>query len=148
MVKLKLALRSGRPNTIYSLSGKPYRLRPGMNILELEYDEYVSLVKALGIKPVEKDEKKDEHKPEDKPVDEKHEESHVEEPTPAEDTHVEEPVHEDNEDVSDDSDPAVDYSTWSYADLKAEYKSVTGKSCKLKKDEIIAFLQEHSNNAE
>jgi hypothetical protein len=36
----------------------------------------------------------------------------------------------------------------SYTELKAKYKEVTGKSCKLKKDEIIAFLQEHSDNAE
>lgn len=41
----------------------------------------------------------------------------------------------------------LDYTSMSYNELKAEYKRVTGQSCKLKKAEIIQFLQEH-NNAE
>lgn len=39
----------------------------------------------------------------------------------------------------------TDYSTWSYNELKAEYKNITGNNCRLKKGEIIAFLQEHEN---
>lgn len=39
----------------------------------------------------------------------------------------------------------IDYSTWSYNELKAEYKNITGNNCRLKKGEIIAFLQEHEN---
>ena len=37
----------------------------------------------------------------------------------------------------------VDYASVSYTKLKAEYKRITGKQCKLKKDELIKFLQEH-----
>ena len=36
-----------------------------------------------------------------------------------------------------------DYASMSYTKLKAEYKRITGKQCKLKKDELIKFLQEH-----
>lgn len=36
-------------------------------------------------------------------------------------------------------------SSLSYAKLKAMYKEVTGKSCKLKRDELLKFLQEHKN---
>lgn len=36
-----------------------------------------------------------------------------------------------------------DYTSMSYTKLKAEYKRITGKQCKLKKDELIKFLQEH-----
>ena len=39
----------------------------------------------------------------------------------------------------------IDYSTWTYNELKAEYKNITGNNCRLKKGEIIAFLQEHEN---
>ena len=39
----------------------------------------------------------------------------------------------------------IDYSTWAYNELKAEYKNITGNNCRLKKGEIIAFLQEHEN---
>ena len=49
----------------------------------------------------------------------------------------------DNEqEVKEDSKEA-DYASMSYTKLKAEYKRVTGKQCKLKKDELIKFLQEH-----
>ena len=37
----------------------------------------------------------------------------------------------------------ADYASMSYTKLKAEYKRITGKQCKLKKDELIKFLQEH-----
>lgn len=39
----------------------------------------------------------------------------------------------------------LDYTSMSYNELKAEYKRVTGQTCKLKKAEIIQFLQEHGN---
>lgn len=49
----------------------------------------------------------------------------------------------DNEqEVKEDSKEA-DYASMSYTKLKAEYKRITGKQCKLKKDELIKFLQEH-----
>lgn len=67
-------------------------------------------------------EDKIEDKVEDKPADEDSIENKVED-KPAE------------------KDKTVDYTTWSYSKLKSEYKKVTGKACKLKKDEIIKFLQ-------
>ena len=45
-------------------------------------------------------------------------------------------------DVKEDGKEA-DYASMSYTKLKAEYKRITGKQCKLKKDELIKFLQEH-----
>lgn len=50
-----------------------------------------------------------------------------------------------SEDNSQSDKDLPDYSTWSYTKLKAEYKSITGKSCKLKKEEVIQFLQEQNN---
>ena len=44
------------------------------------------------------------------------------------------------------SEDRVDYNTLSYSELKAKYKEITGNSCKLKKVEIIAFLQDHDAN--
>lgn len=44
-----------------------------------------------------------------------------------------------------DKETEIDYTTMSYTQLKAEYKKVTGSGCRLKKDEIIAFLQEHKD---
>ena len=41
----------------------------------------------------------------------------------------------------------VDYSAWSLKQLKSEYKKITGENCKLKKDDIISFLQERISNA-
>lgn len=46
------------------------------------------------------------------------------------------------QEVKEDSKEA-DYASMSYTKLKAEYKRITGKQCKLKKDELIKFLQEH-----
>ena len=46
------------------------------------------------------------------------------------------------QEVKEDSKEA-DYASMSYTKLKAEYKKITGKKCKLKKDELIKFLQEH-----
>ena len=46
------------------------------------------------------------------------------------------------QEVKEDSKEA-DYASMSYTKLKAEYKRITGRQCKLKKDELIKFLQEH-----
>ena len=46
------------------------------------------------------------------------------------------------QDVKEDS-KEDSYALMSYTKLKAEYKRITGKQCKLKKDELIKFLQEH-----
>ena len=168
MVKLKLTLKSNRPSTVYSSNGKSFRLKPGSNTLILTYEDYLALAKSLGIKPV------DNKKQESAPVEDLHKN---EESLPAEEPAVNksepenEPVEEsanlkseentsesveenkesstDTEDsVEEVTDSEIDYSTWSTTKLKAEYKRITGKTCKLKKDEIIAFLQEHTNNAE
>ena len=155
MVKLKLTLKSKRPSTVYASNGKAYRLNPGSNVLDLNYEDYLALAKSLGIKPAEKQNTADQVK---------HEESNkveqIPEPPkePEEPEEPEEPVtedsvneaHEAHEEVKDEmplEDNGVDYSTWSYTKLKAEYKAITGKACKLKKDEVIAFLQEHNSNA-
>ena len=53
MIQLKLKLNSKKPTTVYAVNGKSYLLSPGSNILSLEYEDYLSLAKALGIKPVE-----------------------------------------------------------------------------------------------
>ena len=45
-------------------------------------------------------------------------------------------------DVKEDGKEA-DYASMSYTKLKAEYKRITGKQCKLKKDELVKFLQGH-----
>lgn len=165
MIQLKLKLNSKKPTTVYAANGKTYQLNPGSNVLNLEYEDYTSLAKALGIKPV--DNKKPEVKkvPTEEPkkselsVEEPKEESQIEEtkeesPTEAQDTEVEEsPVEEPKEEVID-KDNAIDsvnekadYSAFSLKQLKTEYKKITGENCKLKKDEIISFLQEHSANA-
>jgi len=196
MVQLKLTLKSNRPSTIYASNGKAYKLQPGSNTLNLEYDDYLALAKTLLIKPVapkpadkksstavdnkELESKVDKNENEESPEqDEKHvddicksePEKESENTEDIKDNHVEEPVNESfehdeihidksAEENSDDTREShteendeqldaevVDYSTWSYTDLKAKYKEVTGKSCKLKKDELVAFLQEHSNDA-
>jgi len=68
-------------------------------------------------------------------------EAKEQEPTESVDE-VKEPI----EDTTDTEDAAhTDYSTWTYNELKAEYKNITGNNCRLKKGEIIAFLQEHEN---
>lgn len=179
MIQLKLKLNSKKPTTVYAVNGKTYVLKPGSNVLDLEYNDYISLAKALGIKPIE-NKKEDapapvkeapkpvvENKPivEEKPV-AKDKPAPVEEPVreeasaeevkdePAEENHEEAPVEETAEEVASEEAPAeepvkeeVDYSTWTLKQLKAEYKEITGETCKLKKDEVIAFLQEHRSNA-
>lgn len=162
MVQLKLTLKSNRPSVVYSTNGKSYKLQPGQNTLNLEYDDYVSLATALSIRPIEKPE----DKPAEEPVNDAPKQEVLDEPAQEEvdentdnsaDKYVadEEPVNESLEQPVEDAkqehdellNEEVDYSTWSYTDLKAKYKEVTGKSCKLKKDELVAFLQEHSNDA-
>lgn len=188
MVKLKLTLKSNKPSNVYALNGKSYRLQPGSNTLVLEYNDYVSLAKALGIKPVEKDEapatKKEGQKP--APVEEvkKVDPIKTEDPVPVEDVKKEDPVkteepvnepkqeeptHTDEPETVDaaeehkaeepveEKEPEhteehveekeeIDYSTWSLSKLKVEYKRITGNTCKLKKAEVIQFLQEHNSN--
>ena len=53
MIQLKLKLNSKKPTTVYAANGKTYQLNPGSNVLNLEYEDYLSLAKALGIKPVD-----------------------------------------------------------------------------------------------
>ena len=50
-----------------------------------------------------------------------------------------------SETKSDESLEKFDYSNMSYTKLKTEYKRITGKPCKLKKEELIKFLQEQEN---
>lgn len=179
MIQLKLKLNSKKPTTVYAVNGKTYVLKPGSNVLDLEYNDYISLAKALGIKPIENKKEdapapvKEASKPvvENKPVVEekpvaKDKPAQVEEPVreearaeevkdePAEESHEEAPVEETAEEAASEEAPAeepvkeeVDYSTWTLKQLKAEYKEITGETCKLKKDEVIAFLQEHRSNA-
>ena len=200
MVQLKLTLKSNRPSVVYSTNGKSYRLQPGSNTLNLEYEDYLALAKALSIKPILNNDNKEKHgqtsneaphvdknhvdkqNAEDNNVDEsvntenkdtpkdavfetpvneqldqhanEHvdmtEESHEDESVVEDESHDEESVAEEpvKENESHEDESHEDYSSMSYTELKAKYKEVTGKSCKLKKDEIIAFLQEHSDNAE
>jgi len=183
-VQLKLKLNSKVPTKVYATNGKHYMLQPGSNILNLEYNDYVSLTKALGIKTKDELQSKAAEKHEDtqKPAepaikqpepkfeDVKPAEPKLDEPAPAEQDNNEdstcnedtceqatEELHEDPAPVEDTPEPATenvqeqcdtDYTTMSYNQLKSEYKKVTGKSCKLKKDEIIAFLQEHNSDVE
>lgn len=167
MVQLTLNLKSNRPSTVYSYNGKSYRLQPGSNTLNLEYEDYLALAKALSIKPVANDTSKNiKEEPAEEPVKEEPinkeqaKEELVEtpivdevakEPEPIKEevldnSILEEDATEEKESSDDDKEPeAIDYSTWSYTKLKAKYKSITGNSCKLKKDEVIAFLQEHKD---
>lgn len=183
-VQLKLKLNSKVPTKVYATNGKHYMLQPGSNILNLEYNDYVSLTKALGIKTKDElqnkasEQHEDTQKPaeptmeqsESKVEDDKPAEPKLDEPAPAEqDNHEDDtctedtcesdteephedpaPVEDDPESVAEDvQEPCdIDYTSMSYTQLKAEYKKVTGKSCKLKKDEIIAFLQEHNSDVE
>ncbi len=178
-VQLKLKLNSKVPTKVYATNGKHYMLQPGSNILSLEYNDYVSLTKALGIKTKDELQSKAAEKHEDtqKPAEPaiKQPEPKVEDVKPAEqDNHEDntcnedtcnkdtcesatEELHEDPIPAEDTQEPATenvqeqcdtDYATMSYNQLKSEYKKVTGKSCKLKKDEIIAFLQEHNSDVE
>lgn len=152
MVQLKLKLNSRRPSRVRDTNGKSYLLKPGQNVLNLSYSDYMSLAAALGIKTknepatdnttTDTADTSDTLTNNDKPTDDQatldnQTDSDMAEPSSNlddNDIQQKEPVKE-----------SVDYTTWSYTKLKAEYKSITGNPCKLKKDEVIAFLQEHDN---
>ena len=149
MIQLKLKLNSKKPTTVYAANGKTYQLNPGSNVLNLEYEDYLSLAKALGIKPVdnkkqeEPENKEDQtevkREPENK-KDQAEEQEELENKEKKEDN----PSEEQEVDLVNDG---VDYSAWSLKQLKSEYKKITGENCKLKKDDIISFLQERTSNA-
>ena len=176
MIQLKLKLNSKKPTTVYATNGKSYLLNPGSNVLNLEYEDYLSLAKALGIKPVDnkknedkvpakedkkpeiKDTQKEETAKEEAPAEpEKVEELAKEKEASVEDAKVEEQVPKEEPAIESETakepveeakaEEVEDYSTWTLKQLKAKYKEITGESCKLKKDEVISFLQEHQSNA-
>ena len=183
MIQLKLKLNSKKPTTVYAANGKTYQLNPGSNVLNLEYEDYLSLAKALGIKPVDnkkQEEPENKEKKEDNPSEKQEEPENKEnkednqaeeqeetenkedqaevkkEPENKEDQ-AEEQEELENKEKKEDSpseeqevdlvNEGVDYSAWSLKQLKSEYKKITGENCKLKKDDIISFLQERTSNA-
>ena len=169
MAKINFKLKAMRSVTVRALNGKLYNLKSGVNSFELEYNDYAALLKALGMKP--KPEKKDAkqakvseskelkdnesivaeepvsdtstEKSDETSPDERADESEVstdEQEDGQEDESLDES--EDEQEAKEDS-KEVDYDSMSYTKLKAEYRRITGKQCKLKKDELIKFLQEH-----
>lgn len=168
MAKINFKLKAMRSVTVRALNGKLYNLKSGVNSFELEYNDYAALLKALGMKP--KPEKKDvkqakasdskELKNEElvndtstAQSDETSVDEHTDEQEVKEDELFDESASEledeqdsealsDEQEVKEDSKKS-DYASMSYTKLKAEYKRITGKQCKLKKDELIKFLQEH-----
>ena len=182
MIQLKLKLNSKKPTTVYAANGKTYQLNPGSNVLNLEYEDYLSLAKALGIKPVDnkkQEEPENKEKKEDNPSEKQEETENKEkkEDNPSEkqeetenkedqaevkkepenkkdqaeeQEELENKEKEDNPSEEQEVDlvnEGVDYSAWSLKQLKSEYKKITGENCKLKKDDIISFLQERTSNA-
>ena len=183
MIQLKLKLNSKKPTTVYAANGKTYQLNPGSNVLNLEYEDYLSLAKALGIKPVdnkkqeetENKEKKEDNpsekqeepenkeKKEDNPSEKqeepenKEEQAEVKKEPENKKDQAEEQEELENKEKKEDNpseeqevdlvNEGVDYSAWSLKQLKYEYKKITGENCKLKKDDIISFLQERTSNA-
>lgn len=188
MVKLQLTLKSDKPNFVHALNGKSFKLQPGANTLILEYDDYVSLATALGIKPIDNEIKQDVECSRDDQLD-THEQActhdealdeHVLE-TLDSSTETEHPISTDNADNTDSTEQEtientdessqdaeledniesntaeveteakkelIDYSSWPISRLKSKYKSVTGNVCKLKKDEIIEFLQNKDKDSD
>lgn len=175
MAKINFKLNAIRSVTVRALNGKLYNLKSGVNSFELEYNDYASLLKALGMqpKPENKDVKqtkvsdskelKDEETVNDTSTtqsdetsldehddgsevsedeQEVKEDESLDESSNETETAQESEVSEDEQEVKEDSKEA-DYASMSYTKLKAEYKRITGKQCKLKKDELIKFLQEH-----
>ena len=198
MIQLKLKLNSKKPTTVYAANGKTYQLNPGSNVLNLEYEDYLSLAKALGIKPVDnkkqeepenKGKKEDNQSEEQKEIENKEDKAEVKEESEnkekkedkaevkketenkedqtevkeeQEETENKEDKAEDQEELENkekkEDNPSekqevdlvnagADYSAWSLKQLKSEYKKITGENCKLKKDDIISFLQERTSNA-
>ena len=169
MIQLKLKLNSNKSTTVYAANGKTYQLNPGSNVINLEYEDYLSLAKALGIKPVDnkkQEEPENKEKKEDNPSEKQEEPENKEN---KEDNQAEEQEeHENKKDQAEEQEElenkekednpseeqevdlvneGVDYSAWSLKQLKSEYKKITGENCKLKKDDIISFLQERTSNA-
>ena len=197
MVKLQLTLKSDKPNFVHALNGKSFKLQPGANTLILEYDDYVSLATALGIKPIDNEIKQDVECSRDDHLD-THEQACTHDETLDEhafetldsSTESEQPINADNTDNTDNTDnddktdsaeqeiientdessqdaeledsiesntteveteakkELIDYSSWPISRLKSKYKSVTGNVCKLKKDEIIEFLQNKDKDSD
>ena len=197
MVKLQLTLKSDKPNFVHALNGKSFKLQPGANTLILEYDDYVSLATALGIKPIDNEIKQDVECSRDDHLD-THEQACTHDETLDEhafetldsSTESEQPINADNTDNTDNTDnddktdsaeqeiientdessqdaeledsiesntteveteakkELIDYSSWPISRLKSKYKSVTGNACKLKKDEIIEFLQNKDKDSD
>lgn len=197
MVKLQLTLKSDKPNFVHALNGKSFKLQPGANTLILEYDDYVSLATALGIKPIDNEIKQDVECSRDDHLD-THEQACTHDETLDEhafetldsSTETERPINTDNTDNTDNADytdntdsteqeiientdessqgaeledsiesntteveteakkELIDYSSWPISRLKSKYKSVTGNVCKLKKDEIIEFLQNKDKDSD
>ena len=157
MIQLKLKLNSKKPTTVYAANGKTYQLNPGSNVLNLEYEDYLSLAKALGIKPVDnkkQEEPENKEKKEDNQAEVKEELDNKEKREDNQSEKQEEPENKENKEDNPSEEQAVDlvnagadYSAWSLKQLKSEYKKITGENCKLKKDDIILFLQERTSNA-
>lgn len=163
MAKINFKLKAIRSVTVRALNGKLYNLKSGVNSFELEYKDYAALLKALGMKPKpekksikqtevsdSKELKDNESITDEKPVNDistTHSDEHDDESEIQEDESLDESADESDalcneQEVKEDS-KEVDYASVSYTKLKAEYKRITGKQCKLKKDELIKFLQEH-----
>ena len=140
MIQLKLKLNSNKPTTVYAANGKTYQLNPGSNVLNLEYEDYLSLAKALGIKPVDNKKQEEPENKENKEDNQAEEQEELENKEKKEDNQFE-------EQEVDLVNEGVDYSAWSLKQLKSEYKKITGENCKLKKDDIVSFLQERTSNA-
>lgn len=191
MVKLQLTLKSDKPNFVHALNGKSFKLQPGANTLILEYDDYVSLATALGIKPIDNEIKQDVECSRDDQLD-THEQTCTHDEALDEhtfetldsSTETEQHINTDNADNVDKTDSTeqetientdessqdaeledsiesntaeveteakkelIDYSSWPISRLKSKYKSVTGNVCKLKKDEIIEFLQNKDKDSD
>ena len=161
MSKTKFKLKSVCTTYVKDTKGKLYKLNPGLNTLELDYDDYVSLSTALGIRVkhnnTETTDTKDSHNPSERTVEESEQHSEVKNvvdntnkdivDSADKDDNTDEVNTDTNDDDVDDLDNSdtIDYSSWSYNKLKSEYKKITGTNCRLKKGDVIAFLQEHSN---
>lgn len=200
MVKLQLTLKSDKPNFVHALNGKSFKLQPGANTLILEYDDYVSLATALGIKPIDNEIKQDVECSRDDHLDTHeqactHDEA-LDEPAletldsstetdqhidvdntdnvdnvdnvensdnadsteqntientdePSQDAELEDSIESNTAEVETEAKKElIDYSSWPISRLKSKYKSVTGNVCKLKKDEIIEFLQNKDKDSD
>lgn len=165
MAKIKIKLNSKRSTTIRATDGAYYKLRAGENIIELEPDAYAALMAALGLKPNNK--KQPDPKPVEEPpaVEQPKEQCEADKKQPAVDEQIAEQtvcaaasdqaldnVAPEINSASDELDSAdgndtVDnpFAQMSYPQLKAAYKEITGKNSKLRRNELINFLQEHHN---